>query len=619
MSIKFENVKVTTKKQKQWYLNFKADSGKVTSFICDDRLIKSEFKNIMKGLGHVSAGRTLINGNDMINYKLNRNQISDLTKDSYIERIIPPRLNLFLSLLFNRDFIRDSRTKIIKARYDYLSYKTSKNNQTDLKMRQEIQKIITIFIENSIKVEKELLEIFFKQITDFNNQRADSKISQVSGNLSILLKRFNLLKELNANKELYLTFMQSLWDKVYAFIELRYSCNCEYNSGKIKKKVSRKLRFYEHEWIVKEQLKLIDLEVTQLKSSIQHNKIEIKNLARKINKILNGYKKLDGQVGIQLVADLKVWNNLSADQRFEFRRKQENLFFKILLDESNIIKGKIVEIIHDYHELVLNNQTEQGDKANFKSICKIKRSQVPSLYSLSHSWTEDVLNKLEIKFDWFISSFKISSLAQIYLQILRAIHLKKKNIIIDNKFHLLTKNDANLLTNTIKRMNAFFPKISIIILENNFKNLINLKDEFYLINENDLTKIVLEDEFNNPESQYLSEFDEKYFKIPATLQKNNLNIVDQSMKLSKKYSDQEFNKININPFQVLLLEDNKAKNFVSFIAKIKNVSEFIDSNLYVAEISPNVSTYFYQKEKINENKSVKIAIPESAVILPKEN
>ncbi|WP_338972694.1 hypothetical protein [Spiroplasma endosymbiont of Panorpa germanica] len=619
MSIKFENVKVTTKKQKQWNIDFNAQSGKVTSFLCEERIVRTEFKKIMKGLGHVSSGRTLINNNDMINYKLNQNQIADLTKDSYIERIVPPRLSLFISLLFNRDFIRDGKTKIIKARYEYLSYKTSKNNQSDLQMRQEIQRIIHIFVENSIRVEKELLDIFFKQITEFNNSRADSKINGVSGNLAILLKRFNLLKEINANKELLLTFMQSLWDKVYAFIELRYSCDCEYNSGRIKAKISRKLRFYEHEWIVKEQLKLIDLDVSQLKSSIQHNKIEIKNLARKINKILNGYKKLDSQVGLNLISELKIWNNLSADQRFEFRRKQENLFFKILLDESNIIKGKIVEIVHRYHELVLEGKTEQGEKKNFRSICKIKRSQIPTLYSLSHSWTQDILNKLEIKFDWFISSFKVSSLAQIYLQIIRAIHLKKKNIIIDNKFHMLTKNDANSLINTIRRINAFFPKVSIIIMESNLKNLPNLNEPFYSINNSDLEYVSLNNEFSKNNSPYLKEFNYKNFTTNIQLEKNLLKILDQSLKLPDKKSTIDSKVAIINPFAIEVLNEKNAKNSMQFAAKIISDSNFVDPSLYLAEINPNVSLYFYENQNINENKAVKIAISQEAIFIPEGN
>ncbi|AHI54218.1 hypothetical protein SSABA_v1c08190 [Spiroplasma sabaudiense Ar-1343] len=617
MSIKFENVIIGGKKQKQWFLDFYVAPGKITSFLIPEKSTKIEFKRFLRGHGQPSAGRTLVNDNDMINVKLNNNTITEIIKDSYIERIIPPSTNLFLSLLINRHFINDAKTKIIKTKSDYLSYKTANNNQTDLIMRQQIRSIINIFITNSIKVEDELLEIFLKKITEFNNDQADKIISPISGNLAILLKRFNLLKEINANKELLLTFIQSLWDKVYSLLDLRYSCNCEQNLDKKQKKYAKEMRFNQHEWIVREQLKLIDLKVTELKKFIQHNKIEIKNLAKKINAILNGYKKFDSQVGLQMVSSIKTWTKLADDQRFEFRKKQENLFFKILLDESNIIKGRIVEKIHEFHIQVLNSQTEQGNSKNFKAVCKTKKSQIPTLYSLSHTWTQDILNKLEIKFDWFISSFKISSLAQIYLQIVKAIYSNKKNIILDNKFKLLTKNDAHLLINTIRRINVFFPKISIIIIESDFKELIDLQSNFYTFENTTLKTNSIDNIISNDENY---DFMKMYFEenfIDALIEKNLITIFDQKIKISKTTFDNFQGKLFLSPFKINLGNEKITKNSFSLDGKIISNSEFIDPSFYTFQTSESKKINFYYKEKLKEGQKVRIEISETAILFPK--
>ncbi|ARU90857.1 hypothetical protein SCLARK_0022 [Spiroplasma clarkii] len=289
MSIKLKNATFLIKKQLYQELNFEIKDQETKTILYSEVAQSNNFKKILQGYYPLQAGSFKVDGYDMVNKNWTKRKVANITPGDKLIKKWPEKLWMYGSLLVNSAFYANAKENYLDAKYSHLNLASSKNNQTDLEMRNNVEEIVDKFVKTSIEIETNWLDEFFEQISAFNNKSIDESGDAFDPRMKVIIKDYYKLSEKTRNLVLMETFLESLWDKVYSFLDLNSACSCEYNAKRSKqrseKKLAKELAFHQQSYVIRKRLKIIDIHVRQTKRQIYRNNFVIKSLNKQILKV----------------------------------------------------------------------------------------------------------------------------------------------------------------------------------------------------------------------------------------------------------------------------------------------------------------------------------------------
>lgn len=578
MSISLKKASFVIKKKKYTDLNFNLSGKETKTILYTDTNQMNTFKGILEGYHSQYEGSFKIDGFDRVNRKWTKKRVVNIKPGSKLFKKWPEKFWLFGTLLLNSSFYAKAKQNYLNTKYSYLNYVSAKNNETDLEMRASIEEIVDKFVSTSIDIEVKWLSDFLDQITAFNNKEIDASSEEFDVSLKIIIKDYYNLAEKTENLKLLETFLESLWDKVYSFLDLHSSCACEYNSKRSKfksiRKKAKELSFTQQNYVIRKRLKIIDIKVRDVKRKLYHNWLTLKGLNKQIQtEVFKTTKRR-----IKDVADLFEWTQISRDQRFEFKKKQEKMYYEALTDEAKTIRGKIVERIHRYHNKLLSGDIRYGDVDNYKVQIAAKKAKIQTVYRQASQWIQNTIDELQISFGFIKTTFKWSILNTVYFKLLQAIYLKQRNIIFSDVFAKLSKNEVSEVVRATEILKTTHPKTGVIFFEQKLQNLNDLDETFYVLQDNKIIEENFDSLMTNHFDSYGSKFLENKNQIAYAFDGKNFIFNDKKMK---------FNNFELAPSGSVVLNPKKV-----YLSK----SDFKGD--YISVEVKEVSTKNYQDEKV---------------------
>ncbi|WP_338985005.1 hypothetical protein [Spiroplasma endosymbiont of Diplazon laetatorius] len=613
MSFTIQNAKFVNRKIVPKSVTFKNKDSEKTAVISHDRNLRKNFKNILQGKYLVKTGVFKIDGYDKVNKQWTKRKVA-LIKTNNLFRKWPEKFWLYTSLLLNKNFYSQAKINYINEKYSYLSFSTSKNNKTDLEMRDKIEAMISKFIDNSVEIEEQWVSEFLDQIVEFNDKNLLKNYGTLEEHIRIIIKDYYYLVEKTQNLELVQTFLQTLWDKVYSFMELSSLCTCEYNAKKSKdrqkKKLAKELNFHQINFVTRKQLRIIDLKVSDVKRKIAKNNFIIKNLRKQILFELSKSESYDKKS--KNLDELFVWRKASNDQRFEFKKKQEKMFFEGLSDEAITLRGKIVEVMHKYHKRVLNDDCEKGDAEEFRTKKLELKNKISTIYKQSSNFIDETA--AELGFEFSLLSLRISKMEGIWFQLLSAIYKKQYNLVFYNVLSKLSSQEKQELLQVIDNLTKYDSKFSSTFIEESIYEIPQMDKNIYLINEQDISENKLEDLLEKHWSTYGGEFFAKNNRFNYKYDGKKLETMHETTKIQSTMFE-EFGQLIINPMKVYANKKENKNSILELSGKITANKEFADLNMHEVITKENeLRIYFYSTHKYEENDKVKLYISEESIL-----
>ncbi|QGS52423.1 hypothetical protein [Spiroplasma tabanidicola] len=618
MSFYIRNAKFLNKKVLPQDVTFDLNDGEIINVISSEKNLLKNFKNILQGKHLVKSGYFKVDGYDKVNKNWTSKKVALIKPGVKLLRKWPEKLWLYYSLLLNKNFYSQAKINFINSKYTYLSFATSKNNKTDLEMRDKVEEMVEKFIKNSIEIEEQWLKEFLDHIIDFNDTKIDNDNNEIPDHIKIIIKDYYFLKETNSNLELLQTFLQSLWDKVYSFIDLNSLCNCEYNAKNNKdksiKKKAKELSFKQQNFVIRKQLKIIDLKISTIKRKLTKNRFIIKSLENQIKfeitKLENFFIKK-----IRTVDGLFNWRQLAIDQRFEFRKKQEKMFFEALLDESTMIRGKIVEVMHKYHKYVLENKIEDGNKKEFNKSKQEYKDAIKKISVQANEWIDLTAKDLKMNFSIKNNLFKFSSINNVYFQLLEAIYNKKYNIVFYNVFQKLSREESDQLVEVVQNLKKVNKKFCVVFLENSLENIYKLKDRVYLVQESKIEETnfskILKEKWNT----YGSAFFHNKNRLAYTYDGKNLKIAKEKFKLKEENLKlNEKGQLLVDPLKIFSTKKDSQGDCIEFSGIVNLTDSFKDKNVYEFNSKHGIKLFFYSPNKYEGKEKIKVYLTKDSIL-----
>ncbi|QBQ08186.1 hypothetical protein SGLAD_v1c09870 [Spiroplasma gladiatoris] len=616
MSFKIKNAVFLNKKVLPQDVTFELNQGEVINVISNEKILLKNFKNILQGKYLVKSGVFKVDTFDKVNKNWTSKKVALIKPGSKLVRKWPEKLWLYISLLFNNNFYSKAKINLINSKYTYLSYSTSKNNQTDLNMRNKVEEMVKKFIRNSVEIEEQWLKEFLEHIIEFNDKNLEKENNKIPDHVKIILKDYYYLMENNANLELLQTFLQSLWDKVYSFIDLNSLCNCEYNAKNNKdksvKKKAKELSFIQQNYVIRKQLKIIDVKISNIKRKLTKNRFILKSLEKQIKFELSKLEEKSFKKFLTIDSLFK-WRQLALDQRFEFKRKQEKMFFSALLDESITIRGKIVEIMHKYHQYVLENKIVDGDKKEFNQQKLLQKQAIKKITTQANEWITSTVEELEMSFSLFNNFFKFSSINNIYFQLLEAIYYKKYNIIFYNVFQKLSSDDSDQLVKVVENLKKINKKFCVVFLENSLENIYKLKERLYIVGESKIEESNFSKLLKQKWNTYGSTFFHNKNRLAYSYDGKYLKIASQKLKITDK-SINEKGQLLIDPLNIFLKKKESIGEHIEFVGKAKPTDQFKDKNIYEFVSKQGIKLYFYSTKTFSSKEKIKVYLSQYSIL-----
>ncbi|ASZ09407.1 hypothetical protein CK556_03585 [Mesoplasma chauliocola] len=604
MSYKIEDFIPLNNKEKIKKVNFESKSGKVTNIYLDYENHKS-FKQLILGKQKNKTGRYQVDNEDVINKNFIKLHTEYIKTDSWFERLIPTKWILALSLLSDLQFLRRARIKYAEKRYDYLSLLDSKNDLSDLKLRRDIDEAINKFVDFLNGSHEKILAGLDENLVKLNESMPEKLFSEFSPQVKVLSKAVHdIEKELFLNR-MEFKFIQVLYDSIEVINELRDSCTCEYNTKKSNNKLLRKRKglfeYKQTKFIVEKQLKFLNIRLNKLRLEklilIFRKRTITSQFKFELDKFYKNYS-VSKEVQQDIYSELSNWKKIIRDKFKDQNQTEKKFLFSFIKSETELLKKYVVSNVHDYHKLILTGEIKYGNKNEFLSLRKHYKKQIVPVVKQAEQWMENNFKNLDINFEWFLKgSFKLSSLNMIYVKILKAINLGKKNIFISDFLHLLTSKDYEMLFETIKKINKFYPDISFIVLHSKTFTIndLNKNNKIYWLKNEELIKTSTKEFFEkNLVKICKNELGESNV---FAFYKETENLIDIENRLwnvnTKKFNDSGF--IFINPLEVSteFIENNS----VPINVKIIKSNKYHDKNMHFAITRNKTKIYFYSKDK----------------------
>ncbi|ATZ16966.1 hypothetical protein ELUMI_v1c02410 [Williamsoniiplasma luminosum] len=625
MSYRLDNLKFIDKKNILENVNFEVNDSEFVTIFSRNKKQKKFIKHTLKGETRILSGRFQINNTDLVGAKFVKNKVNFISPDTWFERLVPPRTTLNLSRLFDNHFLRGARTHKNDKKFDYLSFVNSRNDVTEMHLRREIDQTISFFLSKVKHINKTLHKAFIAKIEELNQKQNEKNFSKFYAQIKMLiLGYFNLMLSWELDN-LSLTFYQVVWDQIYGFKDLRHSCPCEYNvrksANKELKKVIYKFKYEQPNYMVQKQLRIIAIRLLELRVRLIKNHKIIKATKKQIDIEIKKFfidNKIEKEEQFVTQKYLENWTKTIQDLLEDFKISQKKVLFESIRNDGALSEKQIIHLTHEYHTKVLARTNKIGNKNEFKILKRHYKKQIEGIYKQATTWTQENLKKLNIKFDWYLKSgFKISSINIIYLKILKAINMNKKNIVFYNVINLLTKNDAKLLMNTIEVIKKEHPNLCFVNLTDDFVSILDFDQPIYSIDDkNRLTKMMPEKIYNNGVLHSAKPFINinliSYKKV-----KDGIEFEERFWPVKSTAFD-ESGKININPFMIKLEEQKGVAGQLILEVLTKASSKFLNRKIWVGVTNSGTKITFYSDKIIEPNKKILIYIQPTAIIVKRK-
>ncbi|AEM69018.1 hypothetical protein [Mycoplasma putrefaciens] len=598
MSYRFSELTFLSKDPKIEKINFTADDGEIINVVIQEPEKFNFFKRVLLGKEKNKTGRYQIDDIDIVSKQFVKNNVEYIKNNNLFKRLIPAKWVLALSLLFDSRFLRKAMVKYNEEKYNYFSFVASKNEINDQKVRKNIDKVMSQFITNSTTTEQKVLNDYLRNLLKYNQKKPIEIFNDLPPQIKVLSRMIENLKVTIRINQLMLMFQQIMWDNIYTFDELRDSCSCEYNvkrsSNKELKKDWKKFNYSQTKYVVAKQLKIIGSKITELRLAIYKDNKKLKQLQKQINFEFKKYFK-QNNISKPLFSKTdyayKNWQKTVEDQLTDIELKQKEDMLGLLRQECKLVGKQIAYFIHKYHEQIISGNTKYNNKNEYLVLKKYYKSQIKNVFQQATEWMSENVEKYNMKFQWFIkSSFQVSPLNLIYIKILKAINLSKKNIVFSNFTQLLTQKDFDKLINTIKRIQEFNPSLTFIFLNDSLRYVQDLSKLIYTVNNNNLELLSAEKIFDlGLDYDYQINFNNlKYQKTKlGQIEVENKNWNIQANYLKKTGT------IFLNPFRISLNFSNS--NDLPIILKLVKSNKFNDKNIYCGVTEYKTKIFFYNQ------------------------
>ncbi|ATZ16115.1 hypothetical protein JN01_0485 [Entomoplasma freundtii] len=624
MSYKLENLTFTNKKPDVKLVNFNAQSKELTNLYLPTKKDRRFITNVLKGNEKLAHGRFRIDGNELIGGRFVKSKVAFIKTDKWLERLIPPRVILTSSQLFDIKFIRQARLKKNDKKYNYLSFADSRNDLSDMDLRRELDKVISLFLDDLTEIEKSLVRNFQNKIKEFNHHQTNKLFGDYYTQIQVLVREYASLSLKIIVNNLLLTFFQALWDQVYSFKDLRNSCPCEYNveksSNKSLNKIRYKFTYRQPYFMVEKRLKTINIRIADLRFLLFKEKRIARQIRKQIMLELHKYHqehKVPKNVQATLKTQTENWEKIIKDITTTFEKSQQDFFYVTLPEEGALVRRRLIFLTHQYHKKVLGGSNRIGDAKEFKLLKKHYRQEIKGIYQQAVIQTKENLDHLNIKFDWYLKNgFKLSSLNIIYIKLLRAMNLKKNNIIFQDVFNLLTKNDYRALMNTMKNLNRVYPDLTFINLTGDFAAITDWGNYVYGLNADRELKALQPPTIAKLNAKKITE------SLPTSWNTFNYLSTEGGVAIGNtlwqlpKLKPTPSHKVFVNPFLVQLEPPTEVikTTMLPMIIKTKSQTKFLDRHMILGVTKSGVKLVFYSSEILEANKERVIFIENRAIV-----
>ncbi|AVN59241.1 hypothetical protein [Mesoplasma florum] len=610
MSYKIKNFSPSNNKETLKKVDFESKPGQITNVYLEDEKQKS-FKKIILGRQKNKTGRYQVDNEDVINKNFIKLHTEYIKADTWFERLVPTKWILALSLLSDLQFLRNARIKYAEKKYEYLSLLDSKNDLSDLKLRRDIDEAINKFIKFSNESHEKIINNLDDVLSKLNDGMSQKMFNEFSPQVKVLSKALFDIEKEKLLKRMEFKFVQVLYDRVESLNELRDSCTCEFNTKKSNNKLLRKRKnlfeYKQTKFIVEKQLKFLNIRLNKLRLEsillIFRKRTISTQFKFELDKFYKNYS-VAKEVQQEISSELNNWKKVIKDKVSDQNLTEKKFLFNFIKTESSLLTKFIISNIHNYHKLILTGEVKYGNKNEFLSLRKHYKKQIVPVFKQAELWMENNFKNLDINFEWFLKgSFKLTSLNMIYVKILKAINLGKKNIILSDFLHLLTNKDYEMLFDTISKINEFYPEISFIILHSRTFTIsdISKNKKIYWSRNNELIKTTNKEFFEkNLIDICKNELGESNV---FSYTKESDNLIDVENRLwnvnTKKFNESGF--IFINPLEISteFIENNS----VPINVRIIRTNKYHDKNMYFGITKNKTKIYFYSEDKTFEREN----------------
>ncbi|ATI74283.1 hypothetical protein [Mesoplasma florum] len=610
MSYKIKNFSPSNNKETLKKVDFESKPGQITNVYLEDEKQKS-FKKIMLGRQKNKTGRYQVDNEDVINKNFIKLRTEYIKTDTWFERLVPTKWILALSLLSDLQFLRNARIKYAEKKYEYLSLLDSKNDLSDLKLRRDIDEAINKFIKFSNESHEKIINNLDDVLSKLNEGMSQKMFNEFSPQVKVLSKALFDIEKEKLLKRMEFKFVQVLYDRVESLNELRDSCTCEFNTKKSNNKLLRKRKnlfeYKQTKFIVEKQLKFLNIRLNKLRLESILLFFRKRTISTQFKFELDKFYKtysVAKEVQQEISSELNNWKKVIKDKVSDQNLTEKKFLFNFIKTESSLLTKFIISNIHNYHKLILTGEVKYGNKNEFLSLRKHYKKQIVPVFKQAELWMENNFKNLDINFEWFLKgSFKLTSLNMIYVKILKAINLGKKNIILSDFLHLLTNKDYEMLFDTISKINEFYPEISFIILHSRTFTIsdISKNKKIYWSRNNELVKTTNKEFFEkNLIDICKNELGESNV---FSYTKESDNLIDVENRLwnvnTKKFNESGF--IFINPLEISteFIENNS----VPINVRIIRTNKYHDKNMYFGITKNKTKIYFYSEDKTFEREN----------------
>ncbi|ATI73593.1 hypothetical protein [Mesoplasma florum] len=610
MSYKIKNFSPSNNKETLKKVDFESKPGQITNVYLEDEKQKS-FKKIILGRQKNKTGRYQVDNEDVINKNFIKLHTEYIKTDTWFERLVPTKWILALSLLSDLQFLRNARIKYAEKKYEYLSLLDSKNDLSDLKLRRDIDEAINKFIKFSNESHEKIINNLDDVLSKLNEGMSQKMFNEFSPQVKVLSKALFDIEKEKLLKRMEFKFVQVLYDRVESLNELRDSCTCEFNTKKSNNKLLRKRKnlfeYKQTKFIVEKQLKFLNIRLNKLRLESILLFFRKRTISTQFKFELDKFYKtysVAKEVQQEISSELNNWKKVIKDKVSDQNLTEKKFLFNFIKTESSLLTKFIISNIHNYHKLILTGEVKYGNKNEFLSLRKHYKKQIVPVFKQAELWMENNFKNLDINFEWFLKgSFKLTSLNMIYVKILKAINLGKKNIILSDFLHLLTNKDYEMLFDTISKINEFYPEISFIILHSRTFTIsdISKNKKIYWSRNNELVKTTNKEFFEkNLIDICKNELGESNV---FSYTKESDNLIDVENRLwnvnTKKFNESGF--IFINPLEISteFIENNS----VPINVRIIRTNKYHDKNMYFGITKNKTKIYFYSEDKTFEREN----------------
>ncbi|AAT75993.1 unknown protein [Mesoplasma florum L1] len=610
MSYKIKNFSPSNNKETLKKVDFESKPGQITNVYLEDEKQKS-FKKIILGRQKNKTGRYQVDNEDVINKNFIKLHTEYIKTDTWFERLVPTKWILALSLLSDLQFLRNARIKYAEKKYEYLSLLDSKNDLSDLKLRRDIDEAINKFIKFSNESHEKIINNLDDVLSKLNEGMSQKMFNEFSPQVKVLSKALFDIEKEKLLKRMEFKFVQVLYDRVESLNELRDCCTCEFNTKKSNNKLLRKRKnlfeYKQTKFIVEKQLKFLNIRLNKLRLESILLFFRKRTISTQFKFELDKFYKtysVAKEVQQEISSELNKWKKVIKDKVSDQNLTEKKFLFNFIKTESSLLTKFIISNIHNYHKLILTGEVKYGNKNEFLSLRKHYKKQIVPVFKQAELWMENNFKNLDINFEWFLKgSFKLTSLNMIYVKILKAINLGKKNIILSDFLHLLTNKDYEMLFDTISKINEFYPEISFIILHSRTFTIsdISKNKKIYWSRNNELVKTTNKEFFEkNLIDICKNELGESNV---FSYTKESDNLIDVENRLwnvnTKKFNESGF--IFINPLEISteFIENNS----VPINVRIIRTNKYHDKNMYFGITKNKTKIYFYSEDKTFEREN----------------